>query len=767
MPEIRCAYTFENSNAAPPGMWSDVINDHVSAEHEEDYVCPHMDAWYTRSVDGDHYVYTLNRALASGEPSAHQWERSLCVDSYESDLRVYALFNECIDYLETYFVSQNDGGYTSTSLWYSGNCDIWGSPLWPQTGAAVDYGETDAEKLSNFMSNFVENPDIDGPVYRLIANYVRTRYIDVAPDSPGATLWRFLHNEGGYYENPANPIVNSALNDNMINTTTTYADADGKEISYPSIGTACHEYGHVLELPDEYCYDNQSAPTTARRSIMNSQLMPVPQYASAYTVAHYWPGVFAEENVQQITESGVYTLDCFSDHTVREDKTFLYTLDLPTGDGAHPEKLALEYRSSAEGVSKYESTEVWRRNLNSGLVLYQIDEESERDGSGNMMCPAAGPYAITACRIEGQGRVVIGGEMYDQYPSYDPLKQVGVREFYDINASALTDQPYTSLDDDVLTLPNYYGSADPSQTKNVIASQRTGKNTGVTITDVAIREDGQQLSFRVTFPQPAPSTPSTGGGGGGSTPKAKYTISASATEGGSVSPAGDRAISEGGSARFTMQPDDGYRLASLWVDGRSVPLLTTYTFQDVRADHTIHAVFAKIETMYDIDTAQTIFPDLAGHWARTAIHQMLELGLMNGTDRGFEPDAETTRAMLLTILYRYAGSPETDSTGQTWYAAPLAWAKENGLSGGSNPEGYVTREQVAALLWRMSGSPSAEPADYTDYDKVSPWAVEAMDWAVDTGILTGGDRGFLRPDAAATRAELAVILSRYLARPAS
>ena len=67
----------------------------------------------------------------------------------------------------------------------------------------------------------------------------------------------------------------------------------------------------------------------------------------------------------------------------------------------------------------------------------------------------------------------------------------------------------------------------------------------------------------------------------------------------------------------------------------------------------------------------------------------------------------------------------------------------------------------------MSGSPSAEGADYAEHDKVSPWAVEAMDWAVDTGILTVGDRGFLRPDAAATRAELAIILSRYLARPAS
>ena len=127
---------------------------------------------------------------------------------------------------------------------------------------------------------------------------------------------------------------------------------------------------------------------------------------------------------------------------------------------------------------------------------------------------------------------------------------------------------------------------------------------------------------------------------------------------------------------------------------------------------------------------------------------------MNGTSANtFSPFVTTSRAMMLTILARYDGVDT--STGSTWYEAGAVWAIAEGVSDGTNLEANLTREQLVTMLWRYAGSPVVEGdlADYPDSASVSDWAVNAMIWAVENGVITGNGAGALNPQGTATRAD--------------
>ena len=140
---------------------------------------------------------------------------------------------------------------------------------------------------------------------------------------------------------------------------------------------------------------------------------------------------------------------------------------------------------------------------------------------------------------------------------------------------------------------------------------------------------------------------------------------------------------------------------------------------------------------------------------------------MNGTGaNAFNPNADTTRSMIVTILARMEGV--NTSGGVTWYTAGRAWAMENGISDGTNMEGKITREQLAAMLYRyakMKGydvSASASLSGYADASSVSGWATDAMRWAVSAGLINGRTATTLAPQGNATRAEVASILMRFM-----
>ena len=165
-----------------------------------------------------------------------------------------------------------------------------------------------------------------------------------------------------------------------------------------------------------------------------------------------------------------------------------------------------------------------------------------------------------------------------------------------------------------------------------------------------------------------------------------------------------------------------------------------------------------------------------GDWFYDAVYYAYPNGLMDGTsDTTFEPNANMTRAMLVTILWRMEGEPVvnylmpfTDVDGGAWYAEAVRWASSEGIVEGVSdtsfaPNAEITREQLAAILWRYAGEPAtaANLAGYADGASVSAYAVDAMRWCVEHGIITGTTAATLEPQGTATRAQAAAMLMRF------
>lgn len=168
----------------------------------------------------------------------------------------------------------------------------------------------------------------------------------------------------------------------------------------------------------------------------------------------------------------------------------------------------------------------------------------------------------------------------------------------------------------------------------------------------------------------------------------------------------------------------------------------------------------------DAGKEQIRFDDVSDNaWYASAVRYAVKNGLMNGTGTGkFSPAASTTRGMVMTILARMAGA---DTSGTPWYAAGMNWAKANGVSDGTNTTASVTREQLVTMLFRYAAAHGMEAVTleenlsrFTDKASVSAWAVPAMNWAVGQGLIEGSN-GLLRPQANASRAEVAAILMRF------
>ena len=149
------------------------------------------------------------------------------------------------------------------------------------------------------------------------------------------------------------------------------------------------------------------------------------------------------------------------------------------------------------------------------------------------------------------------------------------------------------------------------------------------------------------------------------------------------------------------------------------------------------------------------------NWYADAVKYVSDKGLMSGTGSDkFAPSATTTRAMLMTVLARYAGEDTTG--GATWYEKSMEWAKAKGVSDGTNPNANITREQLVTMMYRYAGSPKADGKldSFSDAASVSTYAADAMQWAVANGIVNGSN-GKLNPQNNATRAQVAAILMRF------
>ncbi|MBR2491358.1 MAG: S-layer homology domain-containing protein [Ruminiclostridium sp.] len=178
------------------------------------------------------------------------------------------------------------------------------------------------------------------------------------------------------------------------------------------------------------------------------------------------------------------------------------------------------------------------------------------------------------------------------------------------------------------------------------------------------------------------------------------------------------------------------------------------------------------------------FTDLdPDQWYWEAVEYCLENGLMEGMEDGyFFPNAKTTRAQLVTILWRLEGSPRTDGCdlsfddvkSYAWYKDAVCWAAETGIVKGFDdttfgPNKHITREQLVTILYRYAGEKDFDTTIhllpsiliYQDAGDISNWALQPMQWAVSNEIIGGTGDGSLSPRDKATRAQIASIFHRF------
>jgi hypothetical protein len=207
----------------------------------------------------------------------------------------------------------------------------------------------------------------------------------------------------------------------------------------------------------------------------------------------------------------------------------------------------------------------------------------------------------------------------------------------------------------------------------------------------------------------------------------------------------------------------------------TVPHLSNYA---LAYDKTLPGACTKDETC-----PMTAFSDLdKGAWYHDGVHWALAQGVMNGVGNGlFDPNGPTSRAMIVTMLYRMEGEPASDyamtfkdvESGK-WYTEAIRWAAENGIVTGYSADAFgptddVSREQIVTILLRYAkykgvDTNAGELKPLTGFDDtrdISDWAVKAFRWAVDAGIINGTGDGKISPKLDASRAQVATMLMRY------
>ena len=271
----------------------------------------------------------------------------------------------------------------------------------------------------------------------------------------------------------------------------------------------------------------------------------------------------------------------------------------------------------------------------------------------------------------------------------------------------------------------------------------------------------------------------TGGGSSSSSSGSSNTVISGKTAHGSFTISNKNAKS-GDTVKITPKADKGYVVDQVTVkdkNGNAVDVTKnsdgTYSF--VMPDRKL------LPVTVDVTFSEITFTDVpANSWYAEAVKYVTENGLMLGVGDGkFAPDMVTSRAMVVTVLYRIEGEPKagageefTDVADGQWYTDAVAWASANGIvlgydNGKFGPSDTMTREQLAAVMYRYAeykglvSDVSGDFSGYTDDGQISSWAVDAMKWATGTALITGTSETTLTPGGSSTRSQLAMILMRY------
>ena len=348
-----------------------------------------------------------------------------------------------------------------------------------------------------------------------------------------------------------------------------------------------------------------------------------------------------------------------------------------------------------------------------------------------------------------------------------------------------TSQLTATVEPNNATNRNVTWSSSNSKVATVDGNGKVTAHKAGTATITVTTEDGNKTATCAVTVTAAPINPDHGGSGSGSSGSPSYVVDTAADiDHGTITVKPSRA-EKGDTVTITTKPDEGYQVGEITVtDKNGDPVKVTnrgdgrYTFTmpngKVSADVTF--VPEKQWTSPFVDV-----PDNA--WYYDAVKYVNENGLMAGTScNTFSPDATTTRGMLVTILYRLEGSPNIeneiwgypfkDVDVNAYYATAVYWARMNGIVAGYSdelfgPNDTITREQMAAILYRYAqykGCDTTAKADlskFADAAQVGSYAVEAIRWANAEGLVSGTSDTTLTPGGSATRAQAAVILTRF------
>ena len=245
-------------------------------------------------------------------------------------------------------------------------------------------------------------------------------------------------------------------------------------------------------------------------------------------------------------------------------------------------------------------------------------------------------------------------------------------------------------------------------------------------------------------------------------------ITAKAGANGTITPSGNVTVKAGADQAFAIQPNSGYTVSKVLVDGTDVGAVTSYTFKNVTDNHTIEAVFTKPTNPF-VDVSENTYYYNPVLWA-------VENGITNGIDAThFEPNGICTRAHAVTFLWRAAGQPDpkmsempfNDVKIGSYYEKAVRWAVEEGITKGTSttsfsPDANCTRAQIVTFLWRSKGSPTVEGIENPFTDVAAAYYMNAVLWAVKEGVTNGTSTTSFSPHANCTRGQIVTFLYRSM-----
>ena len=288
------------------------------------------------------------------------------------------------------------------------------------------------------------------------------------------------------------------------------------------------------------------------------------------------------------------------------------------------------------------------------------------------------------------------------------------------------------------------------------------------VKEVTIQKEDHHLTFTVDQSQDGFSPfalvwEQSSGGGGGTT---YYTITASAGEGGSISPSGKVSVSYGSSKTFTMKPNEDYQIADVLVDGKSVGAVSSYTFKNVREKHTIEVTFSELPPT----------PDETGvsHWLNTKDHFAYVEGFPNGC---FGPEQNMTRAEVAQMFYNLLLDKNvaqtvtfTDVDPDAWYAKAINVLASLGMIEGTGagtyePERAITRAEFTTIAMRFAELDTEGKNIFSDVSE-DQWFYPYVVGSIQYGWIDGYPDGTFRPYQTIARAEAVALTNRMLGRSA-